>query len=213
MKTIYIYVLDTLADWELGYVTAELNSRRFFKADAPEVRIKTVSHLNQPIYTIGGLEITPDCLVKETELNENSVLLLPGADTWNQSEHLGILDVAREILSSGGTVGAICGATVAIANIGLLNETPHTSNGEGFLDMFCPSYRGQKFYLDQPSVSSNNIITADSTGSLMWTKQIIEKLNVFEQDTLEAWFNYFSTGKANHFFELIQTLPSSNQNQ
>lgn len=31
MKTIYIYVLDTLADWELGYVTAELNSRRFLK--------------------------------------------------------------------------------------------------------------------------------------------------------------------------------------
>lgn len=213
MKTIYIYVLDTLADWELGYVTAELNSRRFFKVDAPKVRIKTVSHLNQPISTMGGIEITPDCLVKEIKLNENSILLLPGADTWNQSEHTGILDVAREILSSGGTVGAICGATVTIANIGLLNETPHTSNGEGFLDMFCPSYRGQKFYLDQPSVSSNNIITAGSTGSLMWTKQIIEKLNVFEKDTLEAWFNYFSTGKANHFFELMQTLPSSNQNQ
>ena len=33
MFTVYIYVLDTLADWELGYVTAELNSRRFFKRD------------------------------------------------------------------------------------------------------------------------------------------------------------------------------------
>lgn len=31
MFTIYVYVLDTLADWELGYVTAELNSRRFFQ--------------------------------------------------------------------------------------------------------------------------------------------------------------------------------------
>ena len=30
MFTVYIYVLDTLADWELGYVTAELNSGRFF---------------------------------------------------------------------------------------------------------------------------------------------------------------------------------------
>ena len=30
--TIYIYALDTLADWELGYVTAELNSGRFFRA-------------------------------------------------------------------------------------------------------------------------------------------------------------------------------------
>ena len=35
MFTVYVYVLDTLADWELGYVTAELNSGRFFKKDAP----------------------------------------------------------------------------------------------------------------------------------------------------------------------------------
>lgn len=31
MITIYVYILDTLADWELGYVTSELNSGRFFK--------------------------------------------------------------------------------------------------------------------------------------------------------------------------------------
>lgn len=31
MFTIYVYVLDTLADWEIGYVTSELNSGRFFK--------------------------------------------------------------------------------------------------------------------------------------------------------------------------------------
>ena len=44
MFTIYVYVLDTLADWELGYVTAEVHSGRFFKKDAPEITIKTVSY-------------------------------------------------------------------------------------------------------------------------------------------------------------------------
>ena len=39
MYNIYVYVLDTLADWELGYVTAELNSGRFFKKDAPSVSL------------------------------------------------------------------------------------------------------------------------------------------------------------------------------
>ena len=29
MFTIYVYVLDTLADWELGHVAAELNSGGF----------------------------------------------------------------------------------------------------------------------------------------------------------------------------------------
>ncbi len=31
MFTIYVYVLDTLADWELGHVISELNSGRFFQ--------------------------------------------------------------------------------------------------------------------------------------------------------------------------------------
>lgn len=40
MFTVYVYALDTLADWELGYVIAELNSGRFFKKDAPGCQSK-----------------------------------------------------------------------------------------------------------------------------------------------------------------------------
>ena len=31
MLKVYVYVLDTMADWELGHVISELNSGRFFK--------------------------------------------------------------------------------------------------------------------------------------------------------------------------------------
>lgn len=56
MFKVYIYALDTLADWELGYVTAELNSGRFFKKDAPEVSVKTVAVSREPIKTMGGAD-------------------------------------------------------------------------------------------------------------------------------------------------------------
>ena len=72
--------------------------------------------------------------------------------------------------------------------------------------MFCPDYKGQKFYVDQPAVSDGNLITGSATGSLMWTKLIIEKLGLFKPETLEAWYAYFSTGKAEHFFALMQSL-------
>lgn len=147
MKKIYIYVLDTLADWELGYITAELNSRRFFKEDAPLLKIKTISHSKNAINTMGGIKITPDCLVDDIEINDNNVLLLPGADTWNEPQNVAIIEKASALLSSGGTVGAICGATVAVANLGLLDNRVHTSNGKGFLDMFCPTYQGEGLYL------------------------------------------------------------------
>ena len=210
MFTIYVYVLDTLADWELGYVISELNSGRFFKKGAPRVSLKTVSYSKEPIKTMGGLTIVPDCLIEDIALSKESVLLLPGADTWNAPKHGAIIKKASELLLADATVCAICGATAALANFGLLDKRPHTSNGAGFLEMFSPGYKGQSFYIDKPSVADRNLITASCTGALLWAKQIIEHLGVFQADTLEAWYEYFSTGKPEHFFALMQTLPSSN---
>ena len=206
MITIYIYLLSTLADWEIAPVSAELNSKRFFKDGAPQVVVKTVAVSKEPVKTMGGLTIVPDCTIDEIEFSEKTVLLLPGADTWAEAQNVQIIHKASALLSKGGTVCAICGATVALANAGLLNDRPHTSNGAGFLEMFCPSYKGQKFYVDQPAVRDGNLITGSVTGSLEWAKLIIEKLGVFKPETLEAWFAYFSTGKPEHFFALMQSV-------
>lgn len=210
MFTVYAYVLDTLADWEIGYVTAELNSRRFFKKDAPQVLLKTVSNAMGPIHTMGGLTVMPDCLVDEIAVCDASVLLLPGANTWNDPKHGAILTKAQNLLAVGGTVCGICGATTALAGIGLLDNRPHTSNGAGFLEMFVPGYQGQGFYVNQPSVADENLITAGSTGGLLWAKHIIQRLGVFQADTLETWYAYFSSGRPEHFYALMQTLPTSN---
>ena len=192
MFTVYVYVMDTLADWEIGHVTAELHSGRFFKADAPEVCVKTV---------------LPDCAVDDIAVDAQSVLLLPGGNTWDRPEQGAIIRKAEELLSVGATVCAICGATVALAHAGLLDDRPHTSNGEGFLDMMCPDYRGQRHYVAEPSVADGNLITAGGTGALLWAKQIIERLGVFRVDTLEAWYAYFGTGEARYFFALMQSVP------
>ena len=206
MFTVYIYVLDTLADWELGYVTAELNSGRFFRKDAPEVSVKTAAISKEPVKTMGGLTIVPDCSISDIAADEKSVLLLPGANTWSDPKHSAIIEKAGELLSAGALVCAICGATAALANAGLLDGRPHTSNGAGYLEMVSPAYRGQKFFIDAPSVADHNLITASSTGALLWAKQMIERLDVFQRSTLEAWYAYFSTGEAQHFFALMQTL-------
>ena len=208
MFTVYVYVLDTLADWELGYVTAELSSGRFFKKAASEVSVKTAAISKEPIKTMGGLTIVPDCTIDDILVSEKSVLLLPGANTWDNPKHGAIIEKAGELLSVGAMVCAICGATVALANAGLLDQRPHTSNGTGYLETCSPRYRGQRFYVDQPSVADQNLITAGSTGALPWAKQIIARLEVFRPDTLEAWYAYFSSGSEQHFFSLMRTLPA-----
>lgn len=174
--------------------------------------METISYILRFISVrMGGLTIVPDYLIEDMAVNETSVLLLPGADTWNDPKHSAIIKKASEFLSLGATVCAICGATAALANFGLLDKRPHTSNGPGFLEMFSLSYKGQSFYVDKSSVADNNLITASSTGALLWAKQIIEHLGVFESNTLDSWYKYFNTGEATHFFALMQTLPSSNK--
>ena len=108
MFTVYIYVLDTLADWELGYVTAELNSGRFFKKDAPEVSVKTVAISKEPVKTMGGLTIVPDRSIRDIEVDEKApreeleLLLEAGrcAPTSSNSQSVGftVLDQEFETL-------------------------------------------------------------------------------------------------------------------
>lgn len=212
MVTIYVYILDTLADWELGYVTSELNSTRFFKKGAQQVSLKTVSYSKKPIVTMGGMTIMPDNSIDDMVMSNTTMLLLPGAETWNDPKHSDIIEKAGTLLSLGGTVCAICGATAALANVGLLDKRPHTSNGAGFLEMVSHDYKGQNCYIDRPSVTDRNLITAGSAGALLWAKQIIENLDVFQPNTLESWYEYFSTGKPEHFYALMQTLPSDDEN-
>lgn len=65
---------------------------------------------------MGGLTIVPDCLIDDIAVSKTSLLLLPGADTWNDPKHGAIIEKANEFLSFGATVCAICGATAALAN-------------------------------------------------------------------------------------------------
>ena len=60
--------------------------------------------------------------------------------------------------------------------------------------------------IDKPAVRDGNLITAAATGALDMTRLILEYLDVFGEDTLEHWYTYFSTGKANEFFAMMQSL-------
>ena len=206
MKTVYVYVMDTMADWEIGYCLAELNSKRFFKKNAAEISMKTVSLSKKPVKSMGGLTIVPDLAVNDIQVTKDNALILPGSDSWSEADNLRILQIARQFLEAGGLVAAICGATVALANMWLLDNRKHTSNGAGFLNMFCPEYKGTGNYIDKPAVRDGNLITAAATGALEMARLILEYLDVFGAETLEHWYAYFSTGNANEFFAMMQSL-------
>ncbi len=73
---------DTWSDWEVGYITAELNSGRFFKNKGERLIVKTVGLTKDPITTMGGMSITPDLTLRAVTVESSAMLILVGGDAW-----------------------------------------------------------------------------------------------------------------------------------
>ncbi|KOR24906.1 glutamine amidotransferase [Clostridium sp. L74] len=116
-KIIYLYILESMAEWEVGYILQAISMESMLKKQNREFVIKTVGTSKNPIQTIGGLTITPDCLLDEMDEYNMVALLLPGAESWNSEENNQILEKALSYIDNGILVGAICGATLALADL------------------------------------------------------------------------------------------------
>ncbi|RED41796.1 DJ-1/PfpI family protein [Paenibacillus sp. VMFN-D1] len=210
MKYAYVYVLDTMADWELGFVTAELNSGQYFKNRGSRLPVRTVGASNRPITTKGGMTIVPDVTVDEITHETTAILLLPGADNWKDSVNGPIIEKVKQLLDAGGNVAAICGATLALADAGLLDDRQHTSNSREYLNLFSPAYKGAARYKDEKVVVDGNLITTGSAGALELAREVIALLDLFAEETLEAWYNYFTSSDPKYFYAMMETLQESN---
>lgn len=89
----YVYVLETLADWEIGFLTAELNSGRFLDKSKEKIALIKIGNSLAPIKTMGGIVIIPDEDISNIEFKEGDLLILPGADTWMNKENQKILNI------------------------------------------------------------------------------------------------------------------------
>lgn len=207
-KKVYLYVFDTMSDWEVGYLIAELNSGRYFRKGLAPLEVVAVGVNKNAITTMGGLKILPLITVEECVIEPTDVFILPGGNTWMEAIHEPILKKASKALHAGTVVAAICGATFGLAKMGLLDSRSHTSNDLAFMKMLCPNYIGEKFYQMQPAVTDNNLVTASGIAPLEFAKHVLEVLDVFSAETLQSWFNLYKTHDSKYFFELMDSIKS-----
>ncbi len=205
----YLYVLNTLVDWEIGYLTAELNSGRYLDKTRPSVEIIKIGNTTKPIKTMGGITIVPDESIDNIRFEEDDLLILPGADTWMEEENKKIIDIVLGIIDKKVIIAAICGATIALANRGILNDRNHTSNDIEVFKMFCPEYSGENFYLNQPAVTDDNLITASGITPLEFSYEVLKRINVMKTETLEAWYQLYKTNESKYFFALMESLKEA----
>ncbi|AIS32376.1 DJ-1/PfpI family protein [Methanobacterium formicicum] len=206
---VYIYILNTLADWEIGYLTAELNSGRFLDKTRLPVEIIKIGNTTEPIKTMGGITITPDENIDNIKFEEDDLLILPGADTWTEEENKKIIDIVSSIIDEKVIIAAVCGATIALANKGILNNRKHTSNDLEFLKMFCPEYTGENFYINQPAVTDDNLITASGIAPLEFSYEVLKRTNLMKTETLEAWYQLYKTNDSKYFHALMESIEGT----
>ncbi|MFJ9728364.1 type 1 glutamine amidotransferase family protein [Streptomyces sp. NPDC101209] len=186
-ESVHLAVYDTLADWETGYATAYLARAGY--------RVRTVGASAEPVRSIGGLRVEPDLVLDDVRPEDSALLILPGADLWDQGDRLApFARKAREFLDAGTPVAAICGATAGLAREGLLDDRDHTGAVSFYLA--ATGYGGGDRYVEADAVTDGNLITAGPTEPVAFAREVFRLLGVYEGEVLDAWYRLFHDSDA-----------------
>jgi putative intracellular protease/amidase len=199
---VHLYVFDGYADWEPAFAVAGIQSPDF-QREPGRFRVQTVASAQGSVRSMGGVAVLPDGLLDAVDPRHSAMLILPGGPGWDQGEHLAAAEKARAFLEAGVPVAAICGATAGLARLGLLDDRPHTSNAAAYLRG--THYGGGSMYRDQAVVMDDTLITAGGMSPLEFARAIFARLGVYEDATLEAWYQLYKTGESWRFAEMASS--------
>jgi putative intracellular protease/amidase len=199
-EVVHFLALERFPDWEAAHALAALDNP-FAQKRPGRFRTETVGITAEPVRSRGGLSVQPDSVLQRLSPHQSAILIVPGSDLWEQREMPEVMAKVREFLAAKKPVAAICGATLALAKAGLLDERRHTSNAPEYLA--ATRYRGAKHYDAALAVTDGDLITASSMGALEFAREILRKLDVYESQVLEAWYQLFKTGDPKHHATLM----------
>ena len=104
-----------------------------------------------------------------------------------------VAPIVRKALEKGKIVGAICNGASFMAKHRFLNGVKHTGNGLEQLKLWGgDAYTNSGGYVHQQAVSDGGIVTANGSGVLEFTKEL---LLLLENDTPERIEMYYQFNK------------------
>ncbi|MDF2670488.1 MAG: glutamine amidotransferase [Paenibacillus sp.] len=188
-RTVLIVLTDGFADWEASYVSAELNR------STTDYQVKTIAIDHEPKVSMGGLRVLPDYVLDEmANISNVAMLIIPGGTGWRDEKNLRISTLVQYFVQQDIPIAAICDATAFLGNHGFLDNNQHTGNTLEYLKQSAPNYKGDHHYVSAQSVSAGSLITANGSGAVEFTRDILEKLGVLKEEQLEEWYHVFKKG-------------------
>ena len=182
MKNVLFVLLDAFADWEAAFLAPALRDGVMpGRPGRYEIRYATPG--GRPVRSIGGQVVYPDgdlSVLPETCAG----VVLVGGMSWGNPEAEEVVPLVEEALRRGLVVEAICNAASFLAAHGFLNTMRHTGNTLEQLRLWGgENYSGQALYEERQAVRDGNLITANGSGYLEFTR---EYLTALDADTPEA---------------------------
>ena len=188
-KAVHVLVFPGFADWEPAHALAEL--RRHGK-----YRVEVVGLTRDPVESMGGLRVQPARTIADIDPADVAVFILPGGDRWENSPlEPELAALLQHLAAARIPLAAICGATVALAQAGLLHGRRHTSNGRAYLQEQAPGYEGAGHYVEAPAVRDGGVITASGLADVEFATELFHELGVLSEADRATWTELFRSGR------------------
>lgn len=187
MDKICVFLFNGFSDWEISYLTPEINNSKAF--DLAYLAIN-----RNPVISMGGLQVLPTISLKELNIEDVNMLILPGGTAWEKGENKEIENLTLKLFKTGKSIAAICAATTFLGQLGILNDLKHTSNDLGYLKNIAPEYTGSEYYQSTLATSDKNIVTASGIAAIEFASEVFKKIGLKSDHEIEKWFQLFKNG-------------------
>jgi len=185
--TVYVLLRPDYADWEPALACAEIRQKGRHE-------LVTVGVSSGPVMSLGGFVVLPDVIVDQIDLDEASLVILPGGPEWRNPDPPEIVGLIEAVRFKQVPLAAICGATLSLARQGVLGAVRHTSNSVSYLKDAVPAYDAADLYVDELAIASGGVITASGAGYVEFTREIVRLLGIYGDDDLRLWYDLFKHG-------------------
>ena len=188
-KQILFVILEQYADWEGDYLSSALAM-----LGNGQFEVKTVSLTTEMVTSIGGFRVKPDYRIDAVP-SDYEALILVGGMSWRNPEAGRVKPLVEKCLSDGKILGGICDASAFLGTIGALNHVRHTSNDLNDLKQWAGgAYTGESQYVMEQAVSDKNVITANGTAALEFSREVLRAVKAAPEEKILEWYNFHKLG-------------------
>lgn len=193
-KEILYILLPQFADHEIPFLAMPIASDDFAMKENPKFINKVVAPTMDLVQSIGGFRVLPDYTFENIPENYAAIVLVGGYG-WFSPVAEKTLPLIKDALAAGKPVGAICNGASFLAKAGVLNEYKHTGNGIDQLKYWGgENYHNEAGYIQEQAVRDRNLVTANGSGALEFSKEMLLLLESDTPENIERFYQFHKLG-------------------